>query len=253
MSLSKKPTSRNNLKGMDFLISDLHLHQGQKFVPELFQYFMKNIAPEADNLFVLGDLFEYWVGDDFETEFTLNIIDSFKRFSDSGKNLFFIHGNRDFLLGDKFIRSTGGTLLSEFTITNTGTVSTLLMHGDTLCSEDENYQTFRKQVREPAWQKEFLKQPLQKRQQIAEQLRDESIADQKTKSAEIMDVTASEVSRAFTKYNVTRIIHGHTHRQFHHYCQLENQSVERIVLGDWGKTGNYCKCENNNIELINFS
>ncbi len=238
---------------MDFLISDLHLHQGQKFVPELFHHFIKDIAPESTALYVLGDLFEYWVGDDFTSKFTQKVIDSFYEYSKSGRKLYFIHGNRDFLLGDKFIKSTGGTLLNEFTVTNTGTVSTLLMHGDTLCIEDENYQAFRKQVREPSWQKEFLKQSLQQRQQIAEKLRDESIADQKTKSAEIMDVTASEVSRVFLEYNVTRMIHGHTHRQFHHHLQLENNAVERIVLGDWGKTGNYCKCHNNNIELINFS
>ena len=238
---------------MDFLISDLHLHQGQKFVPELFFHFMENIAPESENLYVLGDLFEYWVGDDFVSEFNQQIMQSFRNYSDTGKKLYFIHGNRDFLLGDEFIRSAGGELLEEFTVTNIGSHPTLLMHGDTLCTKDENYQIFRKQVRAPAWQQEFLSQPLAKRKEIAEQLRDESMADQKNKSEEIMDVTAEEVERCFSEYKVNRMIHGHTHRQFHHHSKLNEKPVERIVLGDWGEIGNYCRCEDESIRLVSFT
>ncbi len=238
---------------MDFLISDLHLHQGQHHVPELFLHFMEKIAPQSDSLYVLGDLFEYWVGDDFVSAFNQQIIHQFANYSSTGRNLYFIHGNRDFLLGEEFVQTAGGILLDEFTVTNTGSVPTLLMHGDTLCIQDKNYQAFRKQVREPQWQAEFLKQPLPQRQAIAEKLRDESIAEQKNKPAEIMDVTAEEVNRVFSKYNVTRLIHGHTHRQYHHHQQLNNSPVERIVLGDWGESGNYCQCDNQNIELINFN
>ena len=238
---------------MDLLISDLHLHQGQADVPELFQHFMKNIAPSANRLFVLGDLFEYWVGDDFETAFTTKIISTFKEFSDSSKKLYFIHGNRDFLLGDIFIKNTGGELLDEYSLVQMGSAETLLMHGDTLCTDDKNYQAFRQQVRHADWQKNFLQQPLQKRQAIAEQLRDESMRDQKSKSSEIMDVSAEEVSRVFSKFNVKRLIHGHTHRQHHHHLKINNQDVERIVLGDWAETGSYCQCDDNNIELINFT
>jgi UDP-2,3-diacylglucosamine hydrolase len=237
---------------MDFLISDLHLHQGQKFVPELFFHFIKNIAPESENLYVLGDLFEYWVGDDFVSEFNQSVIQSFKNYTDSGKNLYFIHGNRDFLLGNDFVKSCGGQLLNEFTVAAMGNRPTLLMHGDTLCTKDENYQVFRQQVRDPAWQKEFLSQPIAQRKALAEQLRDESLADQKNKSEEIMDVTAAEVERCFSEFKVDRIIHGHTHRQFHHHLQLQHEHFERIVLGDWGETGNYCRSEGADAELINF-
>jgi len=238
---------------MDFLISDLHLHQGQKFVPELFLHFMEKIAPESDNLYVLGDLFEYWVGDDFISDFNQQIIQSFANYSALGKKLYFTHGNRDFLLGKEFVKSAGGVLLEDFTVTQIGSRSTLLMHGDTLCTQDENYQAFRKQVRAPVWQQEFLSQPLAQRKALAEKLRDESVADQKNKSAEIMDVTAEEVTRCFTDYRIDRIIHGHTHRQFHHQLQLKDKAAERIVLGDWGETGNYCRCEGSTADLINFT
>ncbi len=238
---------------MDFLISDLHLHQGQKFVPDLFLHFIKNIAPESENLYVLGDLFEYWIGDDFISEFNQTIIQSFREYSDSGRKLFFIHGNRDFLLGDEFIKSTGGTLLNEFTVTKIGSLPTLLMHGDTLCSKDKDYLTFRKQVRDQAWQQQFLSQSLKTRKSLAEKLRDDSMADQKNKSEEILDVTPEEVERCFSKYQVDRLIHGHTHRQFHHQFTFSGKAVERIVLGDWGKWGNYCRCEGNRAELIDFT
>ena len=237
---------------MDYLISDLHLHKNQPHVPGLFFYFMQNIAPNADNLYVLGDLFEYWVGDDFSDELTQSIITAFKNYS-LHHGLFFIHGNRDFLLGETFARQTGGTLLTDPSVVILGGVKTILMHGDSLCTLDTEYQQFRQMVRDKNWQQNFLTQPLENRIKLASELRDNSMAEQTTKAEEIMDVTAEEVVNIFKKYQLNRLIHGHTHRQNKHQLIVDDLPLERIVLGDWGETGNYCACDNGDCELVNFA
>lgn len=236
----------------DFIISDLHLHRNQKYVPELFYFFMQQIAPQADNLFVLGDLFEYWVGDDGCDEFQQGIITEFHHYSEN-HGLYFMHGNRDFLLGDFFIQKTQGIFLQDPCKMSVGGKTTLLMHGDSLCTNDTEYQHFRTMVRNPQWQQQFLSQPLQQRIEVAMNLRDKSMDSQETKSAVIMDVCQETVLQIMESQKVDRLIHGHTHRQYHHHFEVDEKPVERIVLGDWGRKGNYCVCENGSARLINFT
>ncbi len=236
---------------MDYLISDLHLHKSQLHVPGLFFYFMENIAPRADNLYVLGDLFEYWVGDDYTDELTQKVIKVFNHYSQN-HGLFFIHGNRDFLLGEDFCSQTGGTLLTDPSVVTLGGVKTLLMHGDSLCTLDMEYQQFRQLLRDTNWQQNFLAQPLENRIKMATELRDNSLAEQASKTDEIMDVTPEEVNHVFKQHQLNRLIHGHTHRQNKHQLTIDELPVERIVLGDWGESGNYCYCDNGQCELVNF-
>lgn len=237
---------------MDYLISDLHLHKNQPHVPGLFFYFMEHIAPKADNLYVLGDLFEYWVGDDFSDELTQAVIKAFKNYSQH-HGLFFLHGNRDFLLGEKFFSQTGGTLLNDPSTVTLGGVKTLLMHGDSLCTLDTEYQQFRQMVRDKNWQQNFLSQPLENRIKMAMEVRDNSMEEQSTKTDEIMDVTPEEVIKVFETHQLNCLIHGHTHRQNKHKLVINDSIVERIVLGDWGETGNYCCCNNGQCELVDFT
>ncbi len=257
---------------MDLLISDLHLHEGQKNVPQLFFKFMTEIAPASNNLYVLGDLFEYWIGDDFRTELSDKVIQAFFQYSKLGKGLFFVRGNRDFLLADEFIKSTGGQLLPECSVQNIGETPTLIMHGDSLCTLDLDYQAFKQQVRNPQWQQVFLSQTLEQRINIARQMREQSQKNQLLKkgeeqnlqqnnrsqktNSEIMDVTPDEVIKVLIGSQTQRLIHGHTHRQFYHHLSqssLPQKHAERIVLGDWGETGSYCRCANGQCELVNFS
>jgi len=235
----------------DLIISDLHLYQGQQSVPELFSYFMDQIAPNSDNLYVLGDLFEYWVGDDFQNEFQQSIIDRFCNYSKQ-HGLYFIHGNRDFLLGDDFFQKTKGTLLTDPCQRIVGDKKTLLMHGDSLCTKDIEYQKFRSMVRSELWQQQFLQQPLATRIELAKNLRDSSMKSQSQMTEEIMDVDPESVEKVMINEQVDRLIHGHTHRQFHHYINVKGKDAERIVLGDWGAKGNYCLCENKSVNIIDF-
>lgn len=242
---------------MDLLISDLHLYEGQKNVPHLFFHFMENIAPESDNLYVLGDLFEYWIGDDFKTELSEQVIACFKQYTAQNKGLFFIHGNRDFLLGDDFLQRCGGVLLPELSIQKIAETPVLLMHGDSLCTLDIDYQNFKKWIRAPQWQAEFLKHTLEQRIAIAQKMREQSQNKQQQSYQQmdnpIMDVNPEEVIAVMESQAVHRLIHGHTHRQKIHSLDLKTGPAQRIVLGDWGKTGSYCRCHEGQFELINFS
>ncbi len=236
---------------MDFLISDLHLQQKQPQVPRLFFHFMENIATTADTLYVLGDLFEYWVGDDFSDELTHAVITAFHQYAQN-HGLFFIHGNRDFLLGTEFFCQTNGVFLPDPSVVTIGGIETLLMHGDSLCTLDKDYQNFRQMVRKESWQQAFLSQPLANRIKSAQELRDNSMQQQNQKANNIMDVATEEVLKVMQLHQVSRLIHGHTHRQKHHRLKIDGIAAERIVLGDWGENGNYCQCEDGKAELITF-
>lgn len=214
-------------------ISDLHLDPARPEHLEALGELLEAHAGKADALYVLGDLFEAWIGDDDDTPFNQEAISAFRSFSDNGSQLYFMHGNRDFMLGDDFAAACGGTLLEEGTVVDLYGTRALLMHGDSLCTADVEYQKFRANMRNPQWQQMILQRPLADRQQMARQLREISMAKNQGKAETIMDVTPEEVVKDMEAHGVQRLIHGHTHRPAEHHLQANGQPAKRIVLGDW--------------------
>jgi len=214
---------------------------------------MKEIAPQSNQLYVLGDLFEAWIGDDcllsdnINTKIYLDTISLFKDYSNQNRKLFFMHGNRDFLLGSDFEKRTGGKLLTEPYFITLANKKIAFMHGDSLCSDDLAYQEFKSMVRNPQWQKEFLALPIEKRAEIAGELREKSKNAQAEKSNEIMDVNQQSVIDFFSTHKIDCLIHGHTHRQANHQLDIEGRSVNRIVLSDWDKKGFYLSIDETNV------
>ncbi|AJD48395.1 UDP-2,3-diacylglucosamine hydrolase [Isoalcanivorax pacificus W11-5] len=218
-------------------ISDLHLDAERPQHLDALKQLLARHAGQCDALYVLGDLFETWIGDDDDSPFNLDAIAAFRSFSDAGSALFFMHGNRDFLLGHAFTTATGGTLLDEGTVVDLYGTPALLMHGDSLCTRDEKYMAFRAQVRNPAWQADMLAKPLAQRRMIAQMLRLQSKQNNENKAQNIMDVTPDEVIRVMDEAGVKDLIHGHTHRPAVHDVSLQGGSGKRWVLGDWGALG----------------
>ena len=235
-----------------FFISDLHLEESRPHVTKAFLRFLFNQAAKADALYILGDLFEAWIGDDDDSEFVGHIKQAMVRFSESGVPTYFVHGNRDFLIGDEFAEQTGITLLEESTVVEVYDRRVLLMHGDTLCTEDREYMEFRSQVRSPMWQSQVLAQPLETRRQLAAQLRQQSQSMNAMKAEDIMDVTPSEVVSVMQAEQVEYLIHGHTHRPQKHAVDLASGKGERYVLGDWGDSGWYLSAEPDQWSLVCF-
>ena len=222
------------------LISDLHLRPEAPRLSEILLELLRGPAANADALYVLGDLFEAWPGDDdLGDPFNAPIVAGFRELSARGIPLAFQHGNRDFLLGEAFAAATGGTLLPEEIVVDLHGFPTLLLHGDQLCTDDVAYQQFRAQVRDPAWQKAMLAQPLPVRKQLARQMREGSAAAKAGKSMDIMDVNGDAVADAFRRHGVSRMIHGHTHRPATHVHRVDGTDRERIVLADWRDAGAY--------------
>ena len=234
-------------------ISDLHLWDKSPELELLFHQFMKQQASKADELYVLGDLFEAWIGDDAIDPMAKRVITAFSHFSKQGGKLFFIHGNRDFLLGNEFLKATSGNLLSDPHHISLANQNALLMHGDSLCTQDKEYIQFRNLVRTKQWQNEFLSQTIEQRTKIARDIRQQSSEHGQMLANDISDVTPSEVDKLMHKHNVSLLIHGHTHRQHRHTLTINDRPAERIVLGDWGETGSVLSIENQNILLSNFS
>ena len=214
-------------------ISDLHLDDMRPQITDLFARFLTEEARDADALYILGDLFESWIGDDDDASLALRVAHALRALSDSGVPIYFMHGNRDFLLGASYAERAGMTLLADPTILDLHGERVLLMHGDTLCIDDIEYQKFRMLVRNPAWQAQFLAKPLAERGAFAAQARGESRKQTAMKAAEIMDVNQGAVESAMRTHGVRRLIHGHTHRPATHRFDLDGTSAERIVLGDW--------------------
>lgn len=214
-------------------ISDLHLDEARPQITELFARFLANEARGAAALYILGDLFESWIGDDDDAELPARVAHALRALRDSGTPIYFMHGNRDFLLGADYAARAGMELLAVATIVDLAGERTLLMHGDTLCTDDIEYQKFRMLVRNPAWQAQFLAEPLAERRAFAAQARGESRKHTAMKAVEIMDVNQAAVASAMREHGVRRLIHGHTHRPATHRFELDGTSAERIVLGDW--------------------
>jgi len=214
-------------------ISDLHLDAARPHIVELFTQFVAADARRAEALYILGDLFESWIGDDDDSPLALQVAQALSALQQSGVPIFFMHGNRDFLLGHEYAQRAGMTLLTDPTVAEFGGERTLLMHGDMLCTDDAAYQEFRAVVRNPDWQKQFRARSLSERHAFAAQARAESVKHTAGAKPEIMDVNQGAVLAAMRKHGVRTLIHGHTHRPATHRFDLDGQAAERIVLGDW--------------------
>lgn len=218
-------------------ISDLHLCERRPEIIRLFTTFLQEQLQAGDSLYILGDLFEVWIGDDAIDAKTAPVIEALRQLIDRSIECLVMHGNRDFLLGDEFENATGCRLIADPTLVTLDGEKLLLMHGDTLCTDDLEYQAFREQVRDPAFCSEFLSHPIEKRLAIAGQFREESRSRSKEKRAEIMDVNQQTVEQVMREHDVHRLIHGHTHRPAQHYFDLDGTPAERTVLGDWYHQG----------------
>ena len=213
-----------------FFISDLHLEQNKPHLTKAFENFINSKVNSHDELFILGDFFEQWIGDDNEDNFIKGIKNILKLKTAEGLKIYFMHGNRDFLIGDNFCKDVGAKLLKDPFIFNLNGKKIMLMHGDSLCTDDKDYQEFRNLVRNKDWQKDFLSKDLKERKEVAKSLREISSLENKTKDEAIMDVNQDEVLRIIENHSLDVLIHGHTHRPYIH----DENGVPRMVLGDWG-------------------
>jgi len=228
-------------------VSDLHLDEARPEATAQFERFLGATAPGADALYILGDLFEYWVGDD-GLAFPFN--SRIARLLKTGIPTYFMHGNRDFLVASRFAAETGIRLLEDPTIIDLYGERALLMHGDTLCTDDHEYQAFRRQVRDPKWQAGALAQPIEARVAIARGMRVKSQNAKDGKTDEIMDVTPAAVDKAFADTGCKVMIHGHTHRPARHVHRVNGTDCVRWVLADWYGPANYLEATPDGIRSV---
>ena len=231
-------------------IADLHLDPSRPQITDLFErYLASDEVRHADALYILGDLVEAWIGDDDDAELPARIAAATRAVRDAGVPVYFMVGNRDFLLGPAFAARAGLTLLDDGTVHDIHGRRTLLMHGDVLCTDDIAYQAVRQQVRTPEWQAQILAMPLQARRAFAAKAREDSKAHTGNTMESIMDVNADAVAETMRKAGVTRLIHGHTHRPAVHDFQLDGAPAQRIVLGDWYEQGSVLRVDADGVEL----
>ena len=230
-------------------ISDLHLSPERPEVTRAFLTFLQQHADSTEALFVLGDLFEAWIGDDDTCATGIEVQEAFKQLTDKGVGLFIQHGNRDFFIGKRFCKATGANLLADEHLVEYMDETVLVMHGDTLCTDDVDYIRFRKKIRHPVSKALLQLLPLTYRQKLANAMRAKSKAANANKPSAIMDVNANAVEAVMTKHCVSTLIHGHTHRPDRH----QHKNGERIVLGDWHDKGWYIVWDLAGINLNNFN
>ncbi len=230
-------------------ISDLHLDDSRPETTALLQKFLHDEALNADALYILGDLFEFWLGDDVLSKCSMEVATALSDLADKGVACYFTHGNRDFLLQEDYAKLTGMTLLPEEHVADLYGEQVLLMHGDSLCTDDIPYQQFRALVRNPAWQQDFLARTPQERLQIALKARDASAEHKGDVNMNIMDVNPGEVKRTFERHDVLRMIHGHTHRPATHDLEVNGRAALRIVLGDWYSQGSVLRVQPGSYQL----
>lgn len=245
------------LSARTLFISDLHLQESRPDITKTLLHFLQVNQGQCDALFILGDLFEVWIGDDDESALKSQISAALSQFNTAGAWIFLAHGNRDFLIGDDYAMACGATLITDPYALQSEHGSVLLMHGDQLCIDDTEYMQFRSLVRDRSWQKEFLGKSLTERRAFAEQARQQSQASTADKASEIMDVNAAEVINTLIQNNQTTMIHGHTHRPAIHEVKLDQQVdgksvAKRVVLGDWDSQGWVAELTPNGISLQNF-
>ena len=235
MNAGDKGVEARASKADAIFVSDVHLSAFHPATVDAFLGFLaREVAGRSERLFILGDLFEYWAGDDdLDAPFNRRIVDALRALADDGIELAFMAGNRDFLIGDEFAKAAGIALLPDPYRLELSGLSFMLSHGDALCTDDIDYQRFRAMVREPSWQQAFLARPLAERRAIIGDMRMKSEAAKRDKAADIMDVNADAVARLFKDHGQTRLIHGHTHRPAHHVLEVGNERCERWVLPDW--------------------
>ena len=235
------------------LISDLHLTEERPAANERFISLLEEKGRAADALYILGDFFEYWIGDDdLAYPFNAVVAGALRELTRSGVALYLMHGNRDFLIGAGFCEATGGSLLEDPTVVELGGEKTLLVHGDTLCTDDLDYQAWRRTARSAAWQREFLGKSLAERRHAVGGMREKSKEVIQAKPAEIMDVNAGAVRAAMEQHAVKRLIHGHTHRTGRHPVPLGAERGERWVLPDWYGRGGYLEVGRRGPKLVRF-
>lgn len=232
-------------------ISDLHLEESRPLTTEAFFSFLQNETRSAETLYILGDLFDAWIGDDDDRPLVSEVALALHTVADRGTKILFQHGNRDFLLGPTYATRCKMQLLPELFTLEVGNERWLLAHGDQFCTQDVAYQQFRAMVRNPQWQKGLLVKSLDERRAIAAQLRAKSKEQNSIKAEDIMDVTPAEIERILIEKKCTRLIHGHTHRPARHDVSLPNKvSGERIVLGEWDTTYWFIRQKGTKLELI---
>jgi UDP-2,3-diacylglucosamine hydrolase len=233
-------------------ISDLHLDGARPDITAQFLDFLAGEARSARALYILGDLFEAWIGDDDPDPDKRRVVQGLRAVTSGGVRTFLIHGNRDFLIGKRFCRETGVELLTDGTVIDVYGRRVLLMHGDLLCIDDHAYQRLRRIVRNPLVQFALRRLPLRRRQKLAERMRagsKEHIASMDIAAPEIMDVNQDEVRRTLARFGVDCIIHGHTHRPAVHELQIDGRPALRIVLGDWYEQGSVLRWTERGFEL----
>lgn len=225
-------------------VADLHIGPERPQTTRIFEDFARRTAPQAEALYILGDLFEYWAGDDDLTDpHHAAVANALAELSRSGTAVFIMHGNRDFLMAGDFAHAAHSSLIPDPTLIDLYGTPTLLMHGDTLCTEDTAYLAFRARVRQAAWQMEFLARPLAERKAEIEALRQRSESDKQLKSIVEMDVHPDAVAAALREHGYPRLIHGHTHRPARHLHRVDGRDCERWVLDSWYDHGSYLRCD----------
>ena len=240
-----------------FFISDLHLSAERPDTNRRFFRFLGGEATRIQALYVLGDLFEYWAGDDELKDpagdpLAAEVAQGLRRLSNSGAAVHLMHGNRDFLVGKGFLAASGARFLDDPSVIRFAGEPVALMHGDTLCTDDRDYLEWRVTARSEAWQREFLAKPLAERHAAIGALREKSRRVIAAKPAEIMDVNADAVRDAFRRHGVRRLIHGHTHRPARHDIEVDGTSCERWVLPDWYGRGGYLALDDVGTRLVSF-
>lgn len=231
-------------------ISDLHLSGERPQIIEQFVALTRGEAREAEALYILGDLFEAWLGDDAVLPEITPAIEAVKALTESGVPVYVMAGNRDFLMGEGFEAMSGARLISDPSVIDLYGTPTLLMHGDTLCTDDVAYQRLRAQVRDPAWIAAALAMSVEQRIVTARKMRQQSQAHTQSTAEEIMDVNADAVTQAMRAHGVTRLIHGHTHRPATHSLEIDGRKATRIVLGDWYDQASLLRCNQSGCQLL---
>jgi UDP-2,3-diacylglucosamine hydrolase len=233
-------------------ISDLHLAEERPATTDRFARFLAEVAPGASALYILGDLFEYWVGDDgLELDFPARIANLLRPVVREMPT-FFMHGNRDFMVSARFASETGIRLLPDPTMIDLSGRKAVLMHGDTLCTGDQAYLAFRARVRDPAWQAAALEMPIEQRVAVAKGMRQQSEGAKEGKGEAIMDVTADAVEQAFSESGCDLMIHGHTHRPGCHEHRVAGRTCVRWVLPDWYEGGGYLEATPSGLRAVAF-
>lgn len=235
------------------LISDIHLSEARPDLCAAFSRYCRTTARQADELFILGDLADAWIGDDDDSSTAALIRDELSAITASGVRVYLMVGNRDFLMGKQLADTSGINLLPDPSIQSIQGHQILLLHGDAMCIDDQEYMAFRAQIQNPQMQQMLLAKPIEERRQIAAMIRAKSKSANATKAADIMDVNQAEVEKAFDEHKVCLMIHGHTHRPDVHNISLKTGEAKRYVLGDWDTKGWQIKIDVDNIELSSFS